>query len=65
MTERWQRWSAQLVALVLTQLIRLEAQYQSELRAQACFDSRENREAMWQAWMEVLKNRQRTRVRFK
>ena len=65
MTEQWQRWSASFVALVLSQLVRLEARYQLELRGQACFDTRENREAMWNAWMYEMKGRQRVRPRFR
>lgn len=65
MNEQWRRWATQFNTMVLPMMVNLEAQYQLELRKQACFDTRENREVMWQAWMSVLKSRQRTKVRFK
>jgi hypothetical protein len=65
MTEQWRRWSAQFVALVLSQLVKLEARYQLELRKQACFDTRANREAMWIAWTQEVKETKRERVRLK
>lgn len=65
MTEQWRRWAAQFNALVLPYMVKLEALYQLELRKQACFDTRANREAMWSAWTRQLRERERQPVRFR